>query len=88
MTLSADAFATATPPLVEPVKDIMSISGWADIASPTTGPIPFIRLKTPAGTFASSNISAITIDERGAISEGFNMAVHPAARHGASLDTT
>ena len=30
----------------------------------------------------------MTIDDKGAISEGFNIAVQPAAIHGASLDTT
>jgi hypothetical protein len=59
-----------------------------DIASPTIGPIPLIRLNTPAGTFASWSISAIIIDERGAISEGLSIAVHPEAKQGASFDTT
>ena len=30
----------------------------------------------------------MTIDDRGAISDGFRMAVHPAAMHGAILETT
>ena len=49
----ADACATATPALVEPVKCIISISLCSDIAAPTTGPIPFTKLKTPAGTPAA-----------------------------------
>ena len=39
-TVFADAVATAIPPRVEPVNDIISISLWFDIASPTTGPYP------------------------------------------------
>ena len=50
--------------------------------------MPLTKLKTPAGTLASSRISAITIDESGAISDGLSMAVHPAARQGASFETT
>ena len=40
---------TRLPAAVEPVKDTMSTSGWAAIASPTTGPSPVTRLKTPGG---------------------------------------
>jgi hypothetical protein len=32
------------PARVEPVKDIMSIPGCEDIASPTTAPLPWIML--------------------------------------------
>ena len=48
--------ATAIPARVEPVKDIISISGCCDMASPTVGPSPLTKLKTPAGTPASSRI--------------------------------
>ena len=85
LTVSAAPFATATPPRVEPVKDIMSISGWADMASPTVGPSPLTRLKTPAGTPASSRISAKMIASSGAISLGLSTMVQPAASAGATL---
>ena len=40
---------TRRPARVEPVNDTMSVSGCETIASPTTGPVPVTRLKTPAG---------------------------------------
>ena len=55
----------------------MSIPGCLEIASPTTGPIPFTRLKTPGGTPASCSTSAKRTAARGVISEGFNTTVHP-----------
>ena len=79
LTVGADAIATATPALVEPVKCIISMSLCSDRAAPTIGPIPLTRLKTPAGTFAASNISANIIPQNGVISLGFNTIVHPDA---------
>jgi hypothetical protein len=58
LTVGAAACATATPARVEPVNDTMSIPGCDDSAAPTVGPSPFTRLKTPAGTPASSMIFA------------------------------
>ena len=40
------------------------------------------KLKTPAGKPASCIISANNIPESGAISEGFNIIVHPVANAG------
>src|SRR5215211_166213 len=60
LTVSAASLATLTPAVVDPVNDTMSISGWAAIASPTVGPSPLTRLKTPAGIPASWTISANT----------------------------
>ena len=53
LTVSAPVCITSFPARVEPVNEIMSISGLAEIASPTTGPVPVTRLNTPAGSFAS-----------------------------------
>ena len=53
LTVSAAPLATAIPALVDPVNYIISILGCEDIASPTVGPSPLIRLNTPAGTPAS-----------------------------------
>ena len=85
LTVSAEPLATATPALVEPVKDIISILGWADIASPTEGPSPFTKLNTPFGTPASWRTSANRIALKGAISVGFRTIVQPAARAGPTL---
>ncbi len=88
LTVSAASFATLTPAVVDPVKDTMSISGWAAIASPTVGPSPFTRLKTPAGMPASWMISASSIVLSGAISLGFRTTVQPVASAGAVLEAT
>lgn len=88
LTVSAEALVTATPARVEPVKDIMSMPGWRDIASPTVGPSPLTMLKTPAGKPASSIISANTIDDIGAISDGFSTTVQPAASAGTTFNAT
>ena len=55
------------------------------MASPTVGPSPLTRLKTPGGTPASSRISAKIMASSGAISLGFSTMVQPAARAGATL---
>jgi len=73
------------PARVEPVNDIMSMSGWLDSAWPTPGPSPLTRLKTPFGTPASSRISAKMMASSGAISEGFSTIVQPAASAGPTL---
>ena len=73
------------PARVEPVNEIMSMSGCALIAAPTSGPSPLTRLNTPFGTPASCRISAKISAEVGAISEGFRTMVQPAASAGATL---
>ena len=83
--MSAAAFATSRPARVEPVNDIMSMPGCAAIAAPTTGPSPFTRLNTPAGTPASCNTSAARRPLSGAISLGLSTIVQPAASAGATL---
>jgi hypothetical protein len=76
---------TRRPARVEPVNETMSTSRWPANASPTTGPNPVTRLKTPAGSPISSKISARTKALSGATSLGFNTTVQPAARAGATL---
>ncbi len=44
LTVTAAAWATRMPARVEPVNDIMSMSGWLDMASPTTEPEPWTML--------------------------------------------
>ncbi len=40
LTLAAATAAMRCPARVEPVNEIMSMSGWAEIASPTVAPVP------------------------------------------------
>ena len=80
LTVSAPSSVTRLPARVEPVKDTMSTSGWAAIASPTTGPMPVTRLNTPAGRPTSSMISARMKASSGATSLGLSTTVQPAAR--------
>ena len=63
----------------------MSTPGWAAIASPTTGPVPVTRLKTPAGRPAASITSASRKALSGVTSLGLSTTVQPAARAGATL---
>jgi hypothetical protein len=83
--VGAATSATRVPARVEPVKLTMSTSGWAAMASPTTGPVPETRLNTPAGRPMPSMISARMKALRGATSLGLSTTVHPAARAGATL---
>ena len=73
------------PARVEPVKEIMSTSGWLTMASPISGPKPVTRFSTPAGRPAASATSASTKALNGATSEGFSTTVQPAASAGATL---
>ena len=73
------------PARVEPVKLTMSTSLCALSAAPTVGPSPLTRLNTPAGTPASSRISAKIIAFDGASSDGLSTIVLPAASAGATL---
>jgi hypothetical protein len=84
-TFSAATCMTRLPALVDPVKETASTSGCAAMASPTTGPIPVTRLKTPGGRPTSSMTSARAKALSGATSEGFSTTVQPAARAGATL---
>jgi hypothetical protein len=85
LTVGAAAWATSTPARVEPVIEIMSTSGCADSAAPTSGPLPFTRLNTPGGMPASCTTSANSKALRGDSSLGFRTTVHPAARAGPTL---
>ena len=49
LTVRAAASPTLAPACVDPVKEIMSTSGWLDIAAPTSLPLPITRLNTPFG---------------------------------------
>ena len=45
----AAAAPTTPPTAVDPVREIMSMSGWVANASPRAEPAPLIMLNTPAG---------------------------------------
>ena len=76
------------PALVDPVNDIAATSGCFVSQVPTPAPSPFTRLNTPFGKPASSIISASNIEDKGAISDGFNTTEHPAASAGATFNIT
>ena len=84
-TVAEASSETRRPARVEPVKETMSTPGWPAIASPTTGPVPVTRLKTPAGRPAASITSARMKALSGTTSLGFSTTVQPAARAGATL---
>src|ERR1700712_1652950 len=84
-TVGAARLATSTPARVEPVNEIMSISGCSLMAAPTSGPRPLTRLNTPLGTPASWRISAKISADDGVNSDGFKIMVQPAASAGATL---
>ena len=83
--VGAAACATSAPARVEPVIEIMSTSGCADMAAPTVSPVPLTRLKTPGGTPASCSTCAKRSALNGESSLGFSTMVHPAASAGATL---
>ncbi len=78
--------ATRLPARVLPVKLTMSTSGCAEMASPTTGPMPVTRLNTPAGRPASAMTSARMNALIGATSDGLSTTVLPAAMAGATFN--
>ncbi len=61
----AAAAATCAPTAVDPVKAILSTSGWAARALPTAGPNPVTTLNTPGGNPASSISAASSTAEAG-----------------------
>ena len=87
-TVCAASSETRFPARVEPVNEIMSTLGCRASASPTTGPVPHTRLKTPRGSPDACTTSASMKAESGATSLGFSTTVQPAASAGAILATT
>ena len=82
LTVVAPAAATAMPARVEPVNDTMSMPGCAAMAAPATGPSPWTRLNTPAGTPASCSTSVNSVALSGANSDGLSTMVQPAVSAG------
>src|SRR5206468_10196976 len=79
----AHASATLRPVAVPPVNEIVLIFGWAVIAEPTFGPVPWTTLRTPFGRPASRAISHNMNAVIGVNSLGFAMSVFQTALAGA-----
>ena len=77
----------ARPTSVDPVKAILSTSGWATSSLPVS-PSPVTTLSTPGGSPASAAISANRSAVSGVNSAGFNTTVFPAASAGATFHAT
>ena len=75
------------PTTVEPVKAILSTSGWEASSSPTVEPPPVITFTTPLGSSVSSRISASFSAVSGVLEAGFSTQVLPIASAGASFHT-
>ncbi len=76
--------ATDRPTGVDPVKAILSTLGWRMSAWPATAP-PVTTFRTPSGTPAAENSSAIRSADNGVSSAGLWTIVFPAASAGAIL---
>ena len=70
---------------IEPVKANLSTSACSTNACPASLPKPVTIFNTPAGSFASSAISANANAVSGVISEGFRIMEQPAANAGATF---
>src|SRR5213596_326057 len=79
----AHASATLRPVTVPPVNEMVLIFGWAVIAAPTFGPVPWTTLSTPLGSPALTQISHNKYAVIGVSSLGLAMAVLPTAIAGA-----
>ena len=80
----ASAAWMSLPTSVEPVKAILSTSGWRTSAAPAV-PSPVRMLTTPSGSSASWQISASSSAVSGVVSAGLSTAVLPHASAGASF---
>ena len=82
--LPAVASRMLRPTSVDPVKAILSTSGWATRSFPVS-PSPVTMLRTPAGSPASCAISANASAVSGVNSAGLSTTVFPAASAGATF---
>jgi len=73
------------PTSVEPVKEILSTSGWRTNAAPAVEPPPARTLNAPGGNPASRISSAKSRAVSGVSEAGFRIMVHPAAKAGANF---
>lgn len=73
---------------MDPVKDILSTSGWFTRLAPQVGPYPVRMLMTPGGNPASVISLPRYKEESGVCSAIFMITVQPAARAGESFHAT
>jgi hypothetical protein len=81
--LSAEARTMERPVAADPVKPILSTSGWAASAAPAVSPYPVTMLMTPGGRSNSWTSSPSRSGVSDASSEGFSTIVQPVASAGA-----
>ena len=81
--MPAAASATFRPVAVEPMNPIACVPGLRAISSPTTGPGPVTRLKTPGGRSASATHSASAIAATEVLGAGVQTTALPQASAGA-----
>jgi len=82
--LPAARSATRSPVAIEPTKPIACVPSFAAISSPTTGPGPVTRLKTPAGSSASTTHWASLTEQTAVELAGVQTTVFPEASAGAT----
>jgi hypothetical protein len=75
---------TINPVSVEPVNATAWVPGLAASSSPTSGPGPSTKLKTPGGRSASAMHSASTPEHTAVEGAGVQATVFPHASAGAS----
>ncbi len=77
--------AMCRPVAVEPMKPTPAMSGWPTISSPTSGPGPVTKLKTPGGRSASATHSASRPEQTAVLGAGVHTTVFPQASAGATI---
>src|ERR1043165_8862309 len=70
------------PTGLDPVKETALTAGWPMISSPASEPEPRIRLRTPGGRPASSNICTMRTAVPGVMVAGLKTTVLPATKAG------
>jgi hypothetical protein len=83
--LPAAREAICRPVAVEPMKPTATVPGFETISSPTTGPGPRTKLKTPGGRSASATHSARSPEQTTVEGAGVQTTVLPTASAGATI---
>lgn len=79
LTVAVAISATRLPTAVEPVKEVITTSGWPTRCSPASRPAPVTMLITPSGRPASLAACANIREVSGVSSAGLRTIVLPAA---------
>src|SRR5438045_4121497 len=85
LIVSAPAFITEAPVLVEPVNETLRTRGCPAKALPQPGPGPGTTLTTPSGKPASEKISASRSADNGVSAAGLSTTALPQASAGPSF---